>query len=171
MGALGLLFSSYWKPLLALGLVLLVMGYIGYQRHEINGLKRDNASLQQTIDLAKAIGQAQNEKTARIEQSAAQAVTLQAKQGQSDINKIKAYYEAHPLIKRVTVSVRQPATNPSSSQLPDVPTTTEEPTTSGQDTDATVSGQSLEQSCAITTSQYNTLYQSWVDACAVAGCK
>lgn len=171
MGALSLLFSTYWKPLAALGLVLLIVGYIGYQRHQINALQRDNASLQQTIELTKAIGQAANEKAARIEQGAQQAVTLQAQQGQSDINKIKAYYEAHPLIKRVSNSVCQPTANSGSRQLPDIPTTPEKSTTSGENIDTTPSGSSVEESCAITTVQYNTLHEAWDKACVEFGCK
>lgn len=171
MGALKLLFSTYWQPILALTLCLSIVGYVGYQRHRINALERDNASLQQTIDLAKAVGQAQNEKTARIEEGAHAAVTLQAQQGQSDLTKIKAYYEAHPVIKRVTVSLRQPATNSDSRQLPSVPVASEVTAASGQDTDTAASGQSLEYQCAVTTSQYNTLYQSWMNACAASACK
>lgn len=171
MGALGLLFSTYWKPLLALGLCLFILWYIGHQRDEINGLERDNASLQATIDLTKAIGQAANEKAARIEQGAQQAVSLQAQQGQSDINKIKAYYEAHPLIKRVSNSVCQPAPNSGSRQLPDIPTPAEESTTSGQDADTTAGRSSVEESCAITTVQYNTLHEAWDKACVEFGCK
>lgn len=165
------LLSLYWKPLAALGLILSIIGYIGYQRHEINALQRDNASLQQTIELAKAIGKAQNEKAARMQQGAQQAVILQAQQGQSELTKIKAYYESHPVFKRIPVSVRQPAANPDSGQLSSVPTPSEEPADSRADTDTAATGQSLEESCAITTSQYNTLYQSWMNACAEAGCK
>lgn len=171
MGALKLLFSTYWQPILALTLCLSIVGYIGLLRHENNALKRDNASLQQAIDLAKALGNAQNEKAQRIEQGAHAAVTLQAQQGQSDLTKIKAYYEAHPVIKRVTVSLRQPATNSDSRQLPSVPIASQVTADSGKDANTAASGQSLEYQCAVTTSQYNTLYQSWMNACAASACK
>lgn len=172
MGALKLLFSTYWQPILALTLCLSIVGYVGYQRHRINALERDNASLQQTIDLAKAVGQAQNEKTARIEEGAHTAVILQAAQGQDDINKIKAYYEAHPIAKSNAANrVCQPATNPNRSELPSVPIASQESPDSGKDANTAASGQSLEYQCAVTTSQYNTLYQSWMNACAASACK
>lgn len=157
MNPIFLLIRTYWAPMLAVTLCLSIVGYVGYQRHEINGLKRDKLALQQTIDLAKAVGQAQNEKTARIEQGAHQAAILSANQYLSDLEKVKTYNANHPHIVRVPVSVRQPATNTDSSPVSQAGASAE-----GADAGAShevASGQSLESDCTITTLQLLHLQQ------------
>lgn len=151
MNPLILLFKAYWMQMVALGICLFIVGLIGYQRHEINALQRDNASLQQTIDLAKAIGQAQNEKTARIEQGAHQAAILSANQYLSDLEKVKQYAKAHPANKHSSNSVCQSAPNTDSSAVSETGTSTQG--TDGSTADEVASGQGIESDCTLTTLQ------------------
>ena len=148
------LLRFYWKPLAALAIALSLLAYIGMLKTRITALQRDNASLQATIDLTKALGQAQNEKAARIEQGAHAAAIASANQYLSDLGKVKKYNASHPVIKRVPVtvpiaSVCDSTTDSSSRQLSGE--TTSPARVDASPADEVPVGSSLEADCRVTT--------------------
>lgn len=144
----------YYKPLAALAIALSLLAFVGTLKSRINALQRDNASLQATIDLTKALGQAQNEKAARIEQGARTAAMASANQYLYDLEKVKKYNASHPVIKRVPVTVPivsmcDTTTDSNSRQLPGE--TASPAGTATSPADEAPGGSSLESDCRVTT--------------------
>jgi hypothetical protein len=140
---------AYWVQIAIATACLIVLAYVTYLKHEINGLKRDNASLTTTIQLAKALGKNQSDKADRIEEGGRKAAVIITNQYTTDLQKVKAYYASHPTIKHVTNSVCSSTNNPSVSQVSTTPSSASG--TNDTTTNPVSTGQDLEPACAETT--------------------
>lgn len=166
-----LFIRAYWLQIIGITGVLILVAYTQILKHEKNTLQRDNASLTATIAQYKAIGEEQNVKSDNIEAGSRQAVTAQATMYESTIKKIKDYYVKNTVTKPISSSLHDNTANSGSGKVSSIPVTAEQSTESRGNIDPATINQDIEQSCAITTAEYNSLWQSWADACKVAGCK
>lgn len=161
--------KSYWKPILIAIAALSLYAFIMVLKHERNAAVDALQAYKIQVQVA---GKQAELKAAETKQKQADVVTQTAVAYNDAILRVRKYYDnqSNPAGTAYANGVQLPAIS-NSGTVPNVQTSAEGTASSGKDADTTLSGQSLEESCAITTIQYNSLWNAWNDLCKVSGCE
>jgi hypothetical protein len=160
--------ETFWKPISAALVALLLIGYISVLKHQKNAAV--DALQAYKIQVA-VVGKQAELKAAEVKAKQADVVTQTALAYNDTILRVRKYYD-NKSKPAGTAYANGVQLNPTGSgSVPTVQEPAEVSASSGKDIDPAASGQSLEQSCAITTIQYNSLWNAWNDLCKVSGCE
>lgn len=150
--------KEYWK-ILAIGAAVLILFGAGYYK----GYSNEKAKFDAYMQAQKELAIAQQAKVELIKDNQVAVLTQTSKAYNETIKRIKSYYAKNKPTIVVADKLRD---SPSSNAMPNIQ---EAPTGIAQ-VGGNQNAASIEQDCAITTAQYNALWDSWSDLCKVSGC-
>ncbi|HEY8355388.1 MAG TPA: hypothetical protein VIK69_10300 [Methylophilaceae bacterium] len=169
---------EHWRIVLpAIVIIVAAWHYMGLRAERDNAIKDLNEYVHQA-ELEKAAREAENAEKARIHQNILESSQkLHAEQ----IAKLEAQYHALKSTSSRTIAdlrseLRDAIKAAHDSRLSGISETIGTSPESGRNGDTAVTGQeeyleALEIGCAITTADYNALWNDWNDACQVYGCR
>lgn len=150
--------KEYWK-IVAIGAAVLILFGAGYYK----GHSNEKAKFEAYVQAQKELAIAQQAKVDLIKSNQATVLNQTSNAYNETIKRIKSYYAKNKPNIIVADKLRD---SPSPNTMPNIQ---EAPTGIAQ-----VGGNQnpafIEQDCAITTAQYNALWDSWSDLCKVSGC-
>ena len=150
--------QKYWKQIAYAALIAIIFLF-GYYR----GYSHEKAKYDAFMQAQKELSIAQQAKNELIKQNQ-NSVLVQSSNAYNDtIKRITDYYAKNKPIITVVDKLRD---NASANTMPNIQEAATGIAKVGSDQDAI----SIEQSCAVTTAQYNALWDAWSDLCKVSGC-
>lgn len=168
---------EHWRIVLpAIVIIVAAWHYLGLRAERDAAIKELNEYVTQAT-LEKAARQAEIAEKVRIHQNILES---SRKSHAEQIAQLEAQYHALKNTSSRTIAdlraeLRDTIKATSSSRLSDISETIGTPPESGRNGDAAVTGQeyieALEIGCAITTADYNALWNDWNEACQVYGCR
>lgn len=168
---------EHWRIVLpAIVVIVAAWHYLGLRAERDTAIKDLNEYVMKA-ELEKAAREAENAEKARIHQNILESIR---KSHGEQIAQLEAQYHALKNTSSRTIAdlraeLRDTIKTASPSRLPGISETTGDPAESGRNGDAAVAGQeyleALEIGCAITTADFNALWEAWDSACRIYGCK
>lgn len=152
--------QKYWKQI-AYAALIAVIFLTGYYK----GYSHEKAKFDAFVQAQKDLAIAQQAKNELIKQNQ-DSVLVQSSNAYNDtIKRITNYYANNkPAISINVDKLRDIDTNAHTmSKL-------QEATTGVAKVGANIDAMDIEQTCAVTTAQYNALWDAWSDLCKVSGC-
>ena len=150
--------QKYWKQIAYAALIAIIFLF-GYYR----GYSNEKAKYDAFMQAQKELSVAQQAKNELIKQNQ-DSVLVQSSNAYNDaIKRITDYYAKNKPIITVADKLRD---NASANTMPNIQEAATGIAKVGSDQDAI----SIEQTCAVTTAQYNALWDAWSDLCKVSGC-
>lgn len=168
---------EHWRIVLpAIVVIVAAWHYLGLRAERDSAIK-ELAEYVHQAELQKAAREAENAEKDRIHQNILES---SRKSHAEQIAQLEAQYHALKNTSSRTIAdlraqLRDTIKTASPSRLPGISETIGTPPESGRNGDAAVTGQdyleALEIGCAITTADFNALWNDWNDACQVYGCR
>lgn len=168
---------EHWRIVLpAIVIIVVAWHYLGLRAERDTAIKELNEYVTQA-ELEKAVRAAENAEKVRIHQNILES---SRKSHGEQIAQLEAQYHALKNTSSRTIAdlraeLRDTIKATSSSRLSGISEPIGTPPESGRNCDAAVTGQeyleALEIGCAITTADFNALWNDWNDACQVYGCQ
>lgn len=169
---------EHWRIVLpAIIIIVAAWHYLGLRAERDTAIK-ELAEYVRQAELQKAAREAEIAEKARIHQS----ILESSRESHAEqVAQLEASYHAlkntsSRIIADLRAELRDAIKAASDARLSGVSETIGTPPESGRNGDTTVTGQeeyleTLEIGCAITTADYNALWNDWNDACLVYGCR
>lgn len=169
---------EHWRVVLpAIIIIVAAWHYLGLRAERDTAIK-ELAEYVRQAELQKAAREAEIAEKARIHQNILES---SRKSHAEQIAQLEASYHALKNTSSRTIAdlraeLRDTIKAASASRLPSIPETIGTSPESGGNGDTAVTGQeeyleALEIGCAITTADFNALWNDWNDACQVYGCR
>lgn len=168
---------EHWRIVLpAIVIIVAAWHYLGLRAERDAAVKDLNGYVHQA-ELQKAAREAENAEKARIHQNILES---SRKSHAEQIAQLEASYHALKNTSSRTIAdlrseLRDTIKAASAARMSGISETIGTPPESGRNGDTAVTGQeyleALEIGCAITTADYNALWNDWNDACQVYGCQ
>lgn len=150
--------QTYWKQI-ACAAFIAILFLFGYYE----GYSHEKAKFDAFMQAQKELAIAQQSKNELIKQNQ-DSVLVQSSNAYNDtIKRITNYYAKNKPDISVADKLRD---NASANTMPNIQEAATGIAKVGSDQNAI----SIEQSCAVTTAQYNALWDAWSDLCKVSGC-
>lgn len=168
---------EHWRIVLPVIVIIVAAWHYLALRTERDSAIKELAEYVEQAKLQKAAREAENAEKARIHQNILES---NRKSHAEQIAQLEASYHALKNTSSRTISdlrneLRNTIEAHAASRLSGISETIGTPPESGRNGDAAITGQeyleALEIGCAITTADYNALWNDWNDACRVYGCR
>lgn len=167
--------ANYWKQLMIGLLILSLSVYIAVLKHQRNVARFELQDFKLQVEKKRVAQQIEN---ARIAQEVAKQKEQLVIEHNHQLNNIRDYYEKISTKNSTTISTLNNRLREQGisyrKRLSDVLETaniSSEVWTNSNSDNFRAYTETLEQACALTTLDYNTLYDAWIAECNLRGCQ
>jgi hypothetical protein len=151
--------QKYWKQIAYAALIAIIF-LTGYYK----GYSHEKAKFDAFVQAQRDLAIAQQAKNELIKQNQDSVLVQSSNDYNDTIKRITNYYAKNKPDISVVDKLHNIDTN--ANTMPNIQEATTRVTKIGTNIDA----MDIEQTCAVTTAQYNALWDAWSDLCKVSGC-
>jgi hypothetical protein len=165
----------WWKHIAIAFAIIALLGYIAVIKHQRNAARLELKEFKLAIDQERVKQQLKN---AAIERESIAIQNVLVQRHADNIGKVRDYYDKRLIMYRdanaaLDNRLRVEANN-YRARLSEAVKAASESAKGGRNSDPAIVGRDYEvlrEACAITSADYNALYQAWETECQIKGCQ